>query len=33
VDEIGRLDAYLPLPFPLGGARELGHAMLISGTK
>jgi SAM-dependent methyltransferase len=33
VDEIGRLDAQLPLPFPLGGAKELGHAMIISGVK
>ncbi len=33
VDEIGRLDAHLPLSFPLGGAKVLGHAMIISGTK
>jgi SAM-dependent methyltransferase len=33
VDEIGRLDAHLPLPFPLGGAKVLGHAMIISGVK
>jgi SAM-dependent methyltransferase len=33
VDEIGRLDAYLTLPFPLGGAKVLGHAMIISGVK
>ncbi len=33
VDEIGKLDAHLPLPFPLGGAKVLGHAMIISGAK
>ena len=33
VDEIGRLDTHLPLRFPLGGAKVLGHAMLISGVK
>jgi SAM-dependent methyltransferase len=33
VDEIGRLDADLPLPFPLGGKKVLGHAMVMSGTK
>jgi len=31
VEEIGRLDTHLRLPFPLGGAKVLGHAMLISG--
>lgn len=33
VDEIDRLDAHLPLPFPLGGAKVLGRAMIISGVK
>ncbi len=33
VDEIGGLDTYLPLPFPLGGAKVLGHAMVITGGK
>ncbi len=33
VEEIGRLDTHLPLPFPLGGAKVLGHAMIISGVK
>jgi SAM-dependent methyltransferase len=33
VDEIGRLDTYLPLPFPLGGAKVLGQAMIIAGVK
>jgi len=33
VEEIGRLDTLLPLRFPLGGAKVLGHAMLIYGVK
>jgi ubiquinone/menaquinone biosynthesis C-methylase UbiE len=33
VAEIALLAAHLPLPFPLGGAKVLGHAMIISGTK
>jgi len=32
VEEIGRLDTHLPLRFPLGGAKVLGHAMIISGV-
>jgi SAM-dependent methyltransferase len=33
VEEIDRLDTHLPLPFPLGGAKVLGHAMIVSGSK
>jgi len=33
VDEIDRLDSRLPLPFPLAGAKVLGHAMIVSGVK
>jgi ubiquinone/menaquinone biosynthesis C-methylase UbiE len=33
VDKTGRLDTHLPLPFPLSGAKVLGHAMIISGVK
>jgi ubiquinone/menaquinone biosynthesis C-methylase UbiE len=33
VDEISQLGAHLPLPFPLGGAKMLGQAMVISGVK
>jgi len=33
VDKIDRLGSRLPLPFPLGGAKVLGHALIVAGTK